>query len=122
MNINLQDDPMNFKEAMNSNDANEWIEAMNDVWELTNLTTQRKTIRCKWVLKKKFKADGSLDKHKARLVAKRFTQQLGTDFVDTYSPIVKFTSVRIIMSIIAKMDLGVEGAEARAPPLYQDDL
>jgi hypothetical protein len=54
--INLQDDPLNFKEAINSNDANEWIEAMNDeinsiknndVWRLTNLPIQRKAIGCK---------------------------------------------------------------------------
>jgi hypothetical protein len=77
--INLQDDPLNFKEAINNNDANEWIKAMNDeinsiknndVWELTDLPIQRKTIGCKWVLRKKFKADGSLDKYKVRLVAK----------------------------------------------------
>jgi hypothetical protein len=59
---------LNFKEAINSNDANEWIKAMNDeinsiknndVWELTDLPIQRKAIGCKWVLRKKFKADGS---------------------------------------------------------------
>jgi hypothetical protein len=70
-----------------------------------NLPSQRKAIRCKWVLRKKFKADGSLDKYKARLVAQGFTQQLGIDFVDTYSPVTKFTSIRIIMCIVAKMDL-----------------
>jgi hypothetical protein len=62
---------MNFKESMNSIDADKWIEAMNDkidsirnndVWELTDLPSQRKAIGCKWVLRKKFKADGSLDK------------------------------------------------------------
>jgi hypothetical protein len=56
-------------------------------------------------LKKKFKADESLDKYKARLVTKGFTQQPGMDFIDIYSPVAKFTSVRIIMSIVAKMDL-----------------
>jgi hypothetical protein len=56
-------------------------------------------------LKKKFKADGSLDKYKARVVAKGFTQQSGVDFIDTYSPVTKFTSVRIIMSIVTKFDL-----------------
>jgi len=54
--INLQDDPMNFKEAMNSIDADKWIEVMNneidsirnnDVWEITDLSSQRKTIGCK---------------------------------------------------------------------------
>jgi hypothetical protein len=74
----------------------------NDVWELTDLPPQRKATRCKWVLKKKFKADESLDKYKVRLVAKCFTQQSGVDFIDTYSPMAKFTSVRIIMSIVAK--------------------
>jgi hypothetical protein len=108
--INLQDDPLNFKEAINSNDANEWIEAMNDEInsikiKLTNLLTQRKAIGCKWILKKKFKVDGNLDKYKVRLVAKGFTQQLNIDFIDAYSLVAKFASVRIIMSIVAKMDL-----------------
>ena len=112
--INLQDDPMNFKEVINSNDAIEWIKAMNDeinsiknddVCELTDLPTQRKAIRCNWVLRKKFKVDGSLDKYKARLVAKGFTQQPGIDFLDTYSFVAKFVSVRIIKFVIAKIDL-----------------
>jgi hypothetical protein len=70
--IKLQDDPNSFKEAVKSDNANKWIDALkdelnsinkNDIWELTD-------IGCKWVLKKKFKANGSLDKYKARLVAK----------------------------------------------------
>ena len=96
------------------NDVDKWFDTMNDkldsinkndVWELIDLLYQRKAIGCKWVLKKKLKADGSLDKYRARLVAKGFTQQPGVDFVDTYSSIAKFTSIRIIVSIIAKMDL-----------------
>jgi hypothetical protein len=105
---------MNFKEAMNNIDVDKWIKAMNDeidsiknndVWELTNLPSQMKAIRCKWILKNKFKADGSLDKYKARLVAKWFTQEPCIDFVDTYSPVAKFISIKIIMPIVAKMDI-----------------
>jgi hypothetical protein len=109
----LQEDPANFKKAVSSHDAKKWIEAMNeelesiqknDVWELTYLPSQRKMIGCKWVLRKKFKAYGNLDKYKARFVAKGFTQQPGVDFVDTYSHVAKFTLMKIIMSIVAKMD------------------
>ena len=77
----------------------------NDVWELISLPEWRKAISYKWVLRKKFKADGSLDKYKARLVAKGFNQQPSVDFVDTYSPVAKFASHRIIMVVVARMDL-----------------
>ena len=113
-NIILEDDPKDFMEAVNSSDADQWLQAMkeeldsinkNDVWDLVDLPKERKVIGCKWVLKKKLKVDGSLDKYKAKLVAKGFTQQPGIDFVDTYSPVAKFTSIRILMSVVAKMDL-----------------
>ena len=77
----------------------------NDVWELTTLPNGRKAIGCKWVLRKKFKTDSSLEKYKARLVAKGFTHQSSVDFVDTYSPVAKFASNRIITFVVAIMDL-----------------
>ena len=111
---NSSKDPTNYEQAMVHNDSKQWQDAMmdelesikkNDVWELTALPDGRKVIRCKWVLRKKFKADSSLEKYKARLVAKGFTQQSSVDFVDTYSPVAKFASNRIIMSVVATMDL-----------------
>ena len=99
---------------MARNDSKQWQDAVidelesikkNDVWELTSLLDGRKAIGCKWILRKKFKADGSLDKYKARLVVKGFNRQSGVDFVDTYSPIAKFTSNRIIMFVVTRMDL-----------------
>lgn len=105
---------MNFKETMSSNDADQWLKAMNEelhsinkniVQELTDLPSQRKAISCKWVLRKKFKANESLDKYKVRLVAKGFTQQTNVDFIDTYSLVEMFASVRLIMFVIANIDL-----------------
>lgn len=72
---------------------------------MVDLSKGRKASGCKWVLKKKPKADGSLDKYNARLVAKEFTQKPRIKFVHNYSPVAKFISIRIIMSIVAKMDL-----------------
>uniref|UniRef100_A0A2N9G0N8 CCHC-type domain-containing protein n=1 Tax=Fagus sylvatica TaxID=28930 RepID=A0A2N9G0N8_FAGSY len=79
----------------------------------------RKPVGCKWVLRKKYKADGSLDKYKARLVAKRFAQQPGVDFVDT-SLVAKFALVRIIMVVAARLDLELHQLDVKTAFLNGD--
>ena len=71
----------------------------NHKWELVELPRGCKTIGCKWVFKKKLKADGSIDKFKARLVVKGYTQKEGIDYFDTYSPVTRLTTIRILIAI-----------------------
>ena len=68
----------------------EEIESMkvNQVWSLVDLSPDRKAIGNKWILKIKRKADGSIDRYKARLMAKGYTQKEGIDYKETFSPVV----------------------------------
>lgn len=77
----------------------------NKTWKLVDLSPGCKTIGCKWVLRKKLKSNGSIDKYKARLVAKCFKQLEGQELFDTFSPVMRITSIRLLIAMAAIFDL-----------------
>ena len=104
----LPDEPTTYTQAMKSVDSDLWTKAMNEemeslkrngTWEEVELPQGRKIVDCKWVFKVKQKADGSVERYKARVVAKGFSQQYGTDYDETYAPVARYDSFRLLIAI-----------------------
>ena len=74
---------------------------LNNTWTITHLPPNKKPITCKWLFKLKLNSNGTVAKHKARLLARGFTQQYGLDFQETFSHVAKITTLRLILSLAA---------------------
>ena len=112
--IGISKDLVSFSQAIKSVGSIKWMDAMKDemklmnqnkVWDLIELPRGYEKVGSKWVFKTKHDSKGNIGRFKAELVAKGFTQKEGIDYQETFSPISKNDSLRIILALVAHYDL-----------------
>lgn len=117
----ISNDPMTFAAAMDSPIAHEWRGAMlreiesieiTETWVEVVIPEGANVVGCKWVFKTKCDAKGMIIKYKARIVAKGYSQVHGVDFDETFSPVARLTSLRILLVIVAYYDLELHQMDA----------
>jgi hypothetical protein len=105
----LEEEPTYFEESIQ---RKEWADAMteeyqsiikNDVWEIVPRPKSKDVVSSKWLFKIKHAVDGSIEKYKARFVARGFSQKEGIDYEETFSLVARYTSIRTIIALAAKM-------------------
>ena len=84
----------------------------NQTWDLVSLPKDKHPVGCRWVFTIKFNSDGSIERYKARLVARGFTQTYGIDYQETFAPVAKLNTIRVLLSLASNLDW----------PLYQLDV
>lgn len=130
-NVNLTSDlePENYKEVTEHPEKDKWLEAMqaeynsllkHGTWTLVDRPSDRKTTKCKWVFKIKKDTSGQVTKYKARLVAKGFTQVAGVDYGETFSPVARLSSVRLLFAFAVHYGLQVEHLDVETAFLNGD--
>ncbi|KAL0284957.1 UNVERIFIED_CONTAM: Retrovirus-related Pol polyprotein from transposon TNT 1-94 [Sesamum angustifolium] len=124
---NVEDDPVTFKDAIASSEAKELKEAVksemdsivsNGTWVLVDLPSGCTTIGCKWIFKKKLKPDGTVDKFKARLVAKDFKQKDVIEYFGTYSPVARLTIIWVLIALALVYNIPIHQMDVKTTFLY----
>ncbi|MCO5596256.1 hypothetical protein L7F22_050316 [Adiantum nelumboides] len=92
--------------------------AKNKTWKLVPLPKGRKALPCKWVYKKKIASN--VENYKARLVAKGFKQEYGVDFQEIFSPVVKMTTLRMLLALVATEDMELDQMDVITAFLHGD--
>eukprot|EP00253_Pinus_taeda_P004464 PITA_04464 len=119
-------EPQTYSEAKGTS---KWEQAMeaefqslqnNQTWTLSDLLVGKKPINCKWVYKVKYKTDGTLDKYKARLVARGFSQKEGIDYEETFAPTAKMSTIQLVLALAAQFNWKVHQMDVKSAFLNGD--
>ena len=123
----IPSEPKSYQEAISGKDSSRWKAAMeeeiaslmkNDVWELVTLPKDRKAITSKWVFKIKTNPDNTIERYKARLVVRGFSQKEGIDFKETFAPVAKYNSLRLLFARATMLNLDILQLDIKTAFLY----
>ncbi|RVW17810.1 Retrovirus-related Pol polyprotein from transposon TNT 1-94 [Vitis vinifera] len=120
-------EPECYDEALQDENSSKWELAMKDemdslgnqTWELTELPVGKKALHNKWVYRIKNEHDGS-KRYKARLVVKGFQQKEGIDYTEIFSPVVKMSTIRLVLGMVAAENLHLEQLDVKTAFLHGD--
>eukprot|EP01018_Ginkgo_biloba_P008424 Gb_40420 [translate_table: standard] len=121
-----EDELSTFEEARKEQKWNAIMDAKiqavrkNKTWDLVKLPASKKAIGCRWVYKTKYRADGSIDKHKVRLIAKGYKQQEGIDYQETFALGAKMNIVQIILALVAQLNWQLYQMDVKSAFLNED--
>ena len=124
--IACNEEPVSIHDALQDE---HWMTAMqsemdsihkNGTWELCDLPPGKRAIGTKWVYKLKRRSDGSIDRYKARFVAKGYAQQHGIDYDETFAPTSRMTTIRSVIALAAHFDWHVHQLDVKTAFLNGD--
>jgi hypothetical protein len=122
-------EPSSYSEAISCDNSSKWLIAMNDefeslqrnsTWDLVELPAGKRPLKCKWIYKKDDISGVEPTRWKARLVVKGFEQRESIDFNEVFSPVVRHSSIRVMLAIVALFDLELEQLDVKTAFLHGD--
>ncbi|KAK8957035.1 hypothetical protein KSP39_PZI000307 [Platanthera zijinensis] len=122
-------EPESYSEAVESAERHHWMAAMqeemqslrtNHTYDLVRLPKGKKALKNRWIFRLKEGASPTPPRYKARLVVKGFAQRQGIDFDEIFSPVVKMSSIRVVLGLAARLDLEVEQMDVKTAFLHGD--
>lgn len=122
-------EPECYDEAMESDEKKKWLDAMQDemkslhdnhTFDLVKLPKGKKALENRWIFRVKQESNSTSPRYKARLVVRGFRQRKGVDFNEIFSPVVKMSSIRTVLSLAATLDLEVEQMDVKTAFLHGD--
>ncbi|GKF18292.1 zinc finger, CCHC-type containing protein, partial [Tanacetum coccineum] len=120
--LNVEDAPKTYKEAITSRNFAFWNKTIDDemdflisnnTWELSDLPLGSKAIGCRWVFWIKYDTNGPIQTLKARLLIQGFSQRQGVDYIDTYAPVARIISIRVLFALASIYNLSTHQIDVK---------